>query len=83
MITEADIRRIFREELKQVFDGLNNSNPSKLLTSKDVEREYGIKRGRLYELHKSGTLFYMKEGRKTVWRESDVRSYANQLKKTS
>lgn len=81
MMNENDIRRMFREELQSLLSSMAQTNPSRLLNFREVEKQFGIKRGRLYELHKAGALFYIKEGRKTVWRESDVRGYTNQLKK--
>ena len=79
-LTIEEIRAVVREEIDMALRNLQRSNPSRLLTYREVEARFGIKRTRLYELHKAGVLFYLKDGRKTVWRESDVASYANMLR---
>lgn len=79
-MTVEQFRGLIREEVARAMSELHRHNPSRLLTYRQVEAQFGIKRSRLYDLHKCGVLFYMKDGRKTVWRESDVASYANMLK---
>jgi len=81
-VSVDQLREIMRQEVQSALGTLQRSSPSKLLTYREVESRFGIKRNRLYQLNNAGVLFYLKEGRKTVWRESDVQSYANQLRAT-
>lgn len=73
---EAMLTRIVDERLAQI----QRTNPNRLLSYKQVEQEFGIKRKRLYELHNAGALFYVKDGGSTRWRYSDLTSHSGHLK---
>jgi predicted DNA-binding transcriptional regulator AlpA len=73
---EAMLGRVVDERLANI----QRANPNRLLDYKQVEQEFGFKRKKLYDLHNAGALFYVKDGRSTRWRYSDLVSRSNQLK---